>query len=476
MAKEETKEKKGIVKPPKLLEELAEAAGLDTQRYFNVIVKTVLKKRGRDGQMALPSNEEVYAFLMVCRKYDLDPLLKQIHGFVGKDGQIVPIVGIDGWVKTTLKDKKYGIHRTTSVLQDPKTQAIVKILENPETGMRDIYIEPEGAKVDLNNLKPVYSVTAFRHKGSEEWVIGEPEWFSECLRETTPWKQMPRRMLAHKSFMQAARKAFGIGGIYDPDEADDIRQTQEGGGPARGIVDATPSDDEEPDRQALGAPVTPGNIDEHTGHQDETGAAEQAAADLAAAKGQPAPDPAPSKDPEPPKEAPQEQPDLPDPANDPGRRRLGDIDAKVYAKTLRVLHAARKKANYSDDEFKKMYKARYKVGTMKKMTIGEAGELLDWLKENPKAPEEDDAAPPTEEEEGTGAEEEAAETAAEGEEEEEAERAKYLEAMAEYAQMFPSDCKQVLQDDFNDRSMNDLTLEELKRFDKCLEARLEPAE
>ncbi len=477
MAEKETKEKKEVKKMPKLLTELAEAAGLDAQRYFNVIVRTVLKKKGRDGQMALPSTEEVYAFLMVCRKYDLDPLLKQIHGFVGKDGQIVPIVGIDGWVKTTLKDKKYGIHRTTSVLQDPETSAIVKILENPETGMRDIYIEPEGAKVDLNNLKPVYSVTAFRHKGSDEWVIGEPEWFSECVRSTTPWSQMPRRMLAHKSFMQAARKAFGIGGIYDSDEANDIRLTQEGGGPARGIVDATPSADEEPDRQALGAPVTAGNIDEHTGHQDETGAAEQSAADLAAAKGESAPEPPPTEDPEPSREAPHEQPDLPAPKDDPGHRCLGDIDAKVYAKTLRVLHAARKKADYSDDEFKDMYKKRYKVGTMKKMTIVQAGELLDWLKDNPKRPpEDDDDAPPTEEEEATGAEEGATETPEEAEEEEKEERGKYLEAMREYQQMFPSDCKQVLQDDFNDKALTDLTLEELKRFNKLLEARLEPAE
>ena len=35
---------------------------------------------------------------------------------------------------------------------------------------------------------------------------------------------MPRRMLRHKAFMQAGRYAFGISGIMDQDEANDIKE------------------------------------------------------------------------------------------------------------------------------------------------------------------------------------------------------------------------------------------------------------
>ncbi len=468
------KESRALAKPPRLLTELAEAAGLDESRYFNVIINTVLKKRGRDREMVRPSNEEVYAFLMVCRKYDLDPLLKQIHGFVGKDGQIVPIVGIDGWVKIALGNDQYVTHRTTSVLQDEKTGAIVKIMENPETGMRDFYIEPEGAKVDLSKLKPIYSVTAFERKGSKGWVIGEPEWFSECVRSTDPWGQMPRRMLAHKSFMQAARKAFGIGGIHDQDEALDIERTQEDGR-ARAIIDAPIPSDEEPDRKALEPPVGAGNIEEHTGHQDETGAAEKSAVDLREARGEPATDPAPPQEPETPKDSPgpSEQPDLPSATADPGYVRLGDINKSIYAKVLRTMHAARKQAGWSEDDFKKMYKGRYKVASVTKMTMNQANELRKWLTDNPKPQEKTDAAPPTEQAEtpSTEAGPEKAET--QTKEQDEIERQKWIEALGDYQQMFPSDFKQLLQDEFLDKKLKDLNLEELKRFNTLLEKRMD---
>ena len=480
MAKDakDTKDTQDIVKPPKMLMELAEAAGMDATRYFNVIIRTVLKKRDRDRRPVMPSTEEVYAFLMVCRRYNLDPLLKQIHGFVGKDGQIVPIVGIDGWVKTSLNNENYVTHRTTAVLQDPDSGAIVKIIENPESGERDFYIEPKDAKVNLQNLKPIYSVTAFQRKGSKDWVIGEPEWFSECVRSTDPWRDMPNRMLSHKSFIQAARKAFGIGGIYDEDEARDIERTGEAG-PARGVIDAPRPEDDGEERQALGAPVTAGKVEDHTGHDDETGAAEEAAANLASARPEtePEPEPKPAAKPQPPQEpAPeQEQPDLPSATDDPGIRRLGDINKSIYARTLRSLHAIRTDSGYSEDEFKKMYKARYKVGSMTRMTMNQANELRQWLKDNPKPPEETDAAPPAQEAEAPSTETGAQETETETKEEDETHREKYLEAMREYQQMLPSDVKQVLQDDFMDRDLGKLNLEELKRFNKRLEDRMEPS-
>jgi hypothetical protein len=48
------------------------------------------------------------------------------------------------------------------------------------------------------------------------------EFYAECHRNTQPWNQYPRRMLRHKTIMQCARIAFGLGGIYDEDEARDI--------------------------------------------------------------------------------------------------------------------------------------------------------------------------------------------------------------------------------------------------------------
>jgi hypothetical protein len=52
------------------------------------------------------------------------------------------------------------------------------------------------------------------------------EYLSECKRNTDPWNTMPRRMLRHKSLIQCARVAFGFSGIFDEDEAKDIRKAK----------------------------------------------------------------------------------------------------------------------------------------------------------------------------------------------------------------------------------------------------------
>jgi hypothetical protein len=45
------------------------------------------------------------------------------------------------------------------------------------------------------------------------------EFFSECNRNSEPWKVNPRRMLRHKALIQCARIAFGFSGIVDDEEA-----------------------------------------------------------------------------------------------------------------------------------------------------------------------------------------------------------------------------------------------------------------
>jgi hypothetical protein len=67
------------------------------------------------------------------------------------------------------------------------------------------------------------------------------EYFSECFRNTEPWKQYPARMLRHKALIQAARIAFGFSGIYDEDEGKDVA----------GIRNVTPS----PAKKARTAPA-----------------------------------------------------------------------------------------------------------------------------------------------------------------------------------------------------------------------------
>lgn len=175
------------VQQPKqsILARFAQEAGLDAGRTYDVLKNTIL----RDA-----SDAELQAFLAVCVQYRLNPFLKQIHAFKGKGGGIVPIVGIDGWI------------------------AIVN--------SNDVFL---GEEFDYG---PPMEEGA--HKGKPEWIqctmwrkdrqhpTRIREYFRECYRNTDPWNQTGARMLRHRAYIQCGRVAFGLSGIYDPDEGDQI--------------------------------------------------------------------------------------------------------------------------------------------------------------------------------------------------------------------------------------------------------------
>ena len=45
------------------------------------------------------TDEEFMAMCMVANTYGLNPILKEVYAFPAKGGQVVPIVGVDGWIK-----------------------------------------------------------------------------------------------------------------------------------------------------------------------------------------------------------------------------------------------------------------------------------------------------------------------------------------------------------------------------------------
>ena len=64
-----------------------------------------------------------------------------------------------------------------------------------------------------------FSVTATIYLKDRSRPVEITEFFSECNRNSEPWKVNPRRMLRHKALIQCARVAFGFSGITDEEEA-----------------------------------------------------------------------------------------------------------------------------------------------------------------------------------------------------------------------------------------------------------------
>lgn len=191
--------------PHDLLNAVAKISGTsDVEAFSNVMAKSIMPN-----EKARP--EEITAFLMVAKEYNLNPITKEIYAFPNRGG-IQPIVSIDGWLKI--------------------------INSHPQFDGMD-YAD----KLDENGK--LIAVTCRIYRKDRQHPTEMTEYMSECHRNTDPWKQWPNRMLRHKATIQAARYAFGFSGIADPDEAERISQAPINVTPGRQIEYATPEQVEE---------------------------------------------------------------------------------------------------------------------------------------------------------------------------------------------------------------------------------------
>jgi len=90
------------------------------------------------------------------------------------------------------------------------------LASNVQIGM----IAIRNLEVEFQDSKP-YAATCRIHRKDRARPCVVTEYFSECFRNTDPWRQFPARMLRHKALIQCARVAFGFSGIQDEDEAKD---------------------------------------------------------------------------------------------------------------------------------------------------------------------------------------------------------------------------------------------------------------
>ena len=134
------------------------------------------------------TDEQMVALLVVANEYNLNPFTKEIYAFPAKGGGIVPVVGIDGWLRI--------------------------INEHPQYDGMDVRISDDGKEC---------TCTIYRKDRTHATSI--TEYLEEVVRNTDPWK-MARRMLRHKAIIQCARVAFSFSGIKDDDEAEKIVQAE----------------------------------------------------------------------------------------------------------------------------------------------------------------------------------------------------------------------------------------------------------
>jgi len=172
---------------------MAERLNIDENATQALMKNTLMKAKGNGNNQV--SDDELMTFLSIANEYKLNPLSKEIYAFNNR-GAIQPIVSIDGWLKIINGHKQFN-------------------------GME--FVD------SANDSGGLVSVTCRIFRKDREHPTEVTEYMSECKGTSEPWKKWPARMLRHKATIQAARYAFGLSGIIDPDEAERYEQTDLGG-------------------------------------------------------------------------------------------------------------------------------------------------------------------------------------------------------------------------------------------------------
>lgn len=193
------------------LSAMATRLSVDPVELKTTLVNTVFKKA---------SDEQMTALCIVANEYGLNPFVKEIYAFPSQSG-IVPMVSIDGWLRI--------------------------INSHPQMAGMDIVYADEIVQVGKSRHCPEYVEVTIHRKDRPGAHTPIREYLEECYRNTDPWNNMTRRMLRHKAIMQAGRVAFGLSGIYDQDEANDILASESkrivAAGDGYEVIDAEATED-----------------------------------------------------------------------------------------------------------------------------------------------------------------------------------------------------------------------------------------
>lgn len=172
-----------------LIARLAGRFGVEPNRLLKCLTTQVFKLA--DGRQ--PSNEELMVLLLVCENFGLSPFNREIYAFRGKNGDIVPVVSLDGWAKIVRSQKDFN-------------------------GVSFRFSETTVKVAGCNQELPEFVECAMRLKGVDEPIVIQ-EFMVECFNDKSPvWRKWPRRMLRTRAFIQCARLAFSLTGLYDEGE------------------------------------------------------------------------------------------------------------------------------------------------------------------------------------------------------------------------------------------------------------------
>lgn len=200
-----------------LLTSMASARGMDPGKFYNTLKATAFKEAKTDEQFA--------AMLMVAQRHNLDPITREFYAFPdSRSGGVIPVIGFDGWMTIANRNAQY---------------------DGYDLKYADKHVRVEGCP----HVVPEW-VEAVVYRKDRSHPATSRCVFAQSFRKTPAWTGTPLRMMEQKALAQAIRRAFGMSGLYEPDEAELINTVVDTDAPK-------PSSSAARAREALKATPTP---------------------------------------------------------------------------------------------------------------------------------------------------------------------------------------------------------------------------
>lgn len=205
MSVAERKKQVAVSESKSLVVEFANKFHVEPDKLLTTLKATAFKQK--PGEEI--TNEQMMMLLAIANEYDLNPFLKQIYAFPDRAKGIIPIVGVDGYIRIVNN------HPQADGWEYRLSEENIDLDQFAEDIPK--WIECIMHRKDRKNSVSarVYAVEAYRKP------------FEKDGRQIKgPWQTYTRLMLENRAFIRAARFAFGFTGIYSEDDAERMQSKE----------------------------------------------------------------------------------------------------------------------------------------------------------------------------------------------------------------------------------------------------------
>ena len=199
-----------------LCADFGKAAGMSAASYRSLLQDNVfaLSYREKDRSGAWVTKTQpiedggLLCLLQMAKRFNLDPLNREIYPYFNQDGSVTPTLTIDGWLRLVNSNPDFDGCRIT----ESEEEILIPGTSKPCAKWCQVELYRKSLKYPViirEYFEEVFHGIVKRSNSTS----GSRSRSEEAVYASTPWVMYPRRMLRHRAFIQAARYAFPCSGI-----------------------------------------------------------------------------------------------------------------------------------------------------------------------------------------------------------------------------------------------------------------------